>query len=181
MKKNELDDKDGERKDYKMVTNARKIDFIQKIKDMQERTRTSKIELLKKIDAKDEEYKTFSSKLKEIQNSNHAILGLMALVDIYYLTKKELAKKELNRIENQNDITTQKDKLINDFFEQVGERINIIEKAESLDLKEFLNSNTLYEIFDDKKFEKYINPQSSENIAENIKGNEHEYSRDNER
>ena len=177
MKKNELDDKDGERKDYKMVTNARKIDFIQKIKDMQERTQASKIELLKKIDAKDEEYKTFSSKLKEIQNSNHDILGLMALVDIYYLTKKELAKKELNRLENQNDTTTQKDKLINDFFEEVGERINIIEKAESLDLKEFLNSNTLYEIFDDKKFEKYINPQSSENI----KGNEHEYSKDNER
>ena len=70
MKKNELDDKDGERKDYKMVTNARKIDFIQKIKDMQERTKASKMELLKKIDAKDEEYKTFSSKLKEIQNSN---------------------------------------------------------------------------------------------------------------
>ena len=83
MKKNELDDKDGERKDYKMVTNARKIDFIQKIKDMQERTKASKIELLKKIDAKDEEYKIFSSKLKEIQNSNHDILGLMALVDIY--------------------------------------------------------------------------------------------------
>ena len=77
-----------------MVTNARKIDFIQKIKDMQERTKASKIELLKKIDAKDEEYKTFSSKLKEIQNSNHDILGLMALVDIYYLTKKELAKKD---------------------------------------------------------------------------------------
>ena len=57
MKKNELDDKDGERKDYKMVTNARKIDFIQKIKDMQERTKASKMELLKKIDAKDEEYK----------------------------------------------------------------------------------------------------------------------------
>ncbi|MDN5053310.1 hypothetical protein [Aliarcobacter butzleri] len=54
MKKNELDDKDGERKDYKMVTNAIKIDFIQKIKDMQERTKASKIELLKKIDAKDE-------------------------------------------------------------------------------------------------------------------------------
>ena len=104
-------------------------------------------------------------------------MGLTALVDIYYLTKKELAKKELNRLENQNDTTTQKDKLINDFFEEVGERINIIEKAESLDLKEFLNSNTLYEIFDDKKFEKYINPQSSENI----KGNEHEYSKDNER
>ena len=114
MKKNELDDKDGERKDYKMVTNARKIDFIQKIKDMQERTKASKMELLKKIDAKDEEYKTFSSKLREIQNSNHDILGLMALVDIYYLTKKELAKKELNRLENQNDTTTQKDKLINE-------------------------------------------------------------------
>ena len=139
--------------------------------------RSMKMQLLKKIDAKDEEYKTFSSKLREIQNSNHDILGLMALVDIYYLKKKELAKKELNRLENQNDITTQKDKLINNFFEQVGERINIIEKAERLDLKEFLNSNTLYEIFDDKKFEKYINPQSSENI----KGNEHEYSRDNER
>ncbi|MFW3399256.1 hypothetical protein [Aliarcobacter butzleri] len=161
-----------------MVTNARKIDFMQKIKDMQERTRESKKELLRKLDAKDEEYKTFSSKLREIQNSNHDILGLMALVDIYYLTKKEIAKKELNRLENQNEITTQKDKLINDFFEQVGERINIIEKAESLDLREFLNSNSLYEIFDDKKFEKYINP---ENIAENIKGNEHEYSREKER
>lgn len=178
MKKNERDDKDGERKDYKMVTNARKIDFMQKIKDMQERTRESKKELLKRLDAKDEDYKTFSSKLREIQNSNHDILGLMALVDIYYLTKKEIAKKELNRLENQNEITTQKNKLINDFFEQVGERINIIEKAESLDLREFLNSNSLYEIFDDKKFEKYINP---ENIAENIKGNEHEYSREKER
>ena len=38
--------------------------------------------------------------------------------------------------------------------------------------------NYCNEIFNDKKFEKYINP---ENIAENIKGNEHEYSRENER
>jgi len=165
-----------------MVTNAKKIDFMQKIKDMQERTKNSKKELLKQIDEKDEDYKTFSSKLKEIQSSNHDVLGLMALVDIYYLTKKELAKKELNRLENQNETTTEKEKLINDFFEQMTERINIIEKAESLDLKEFLNSNSLYEIFDDKKFEKYINPQNiKENISENVKGNEHEFSREKER
>ena len=174
-----IEKKDGEIKDYKMITNARKIDFIQKIKDMQERTKASKKELLKKLDLKDEDYKTFSSKLREIQNSNHDILGLMALVNIYYLTKKEITKKELNRLEKQNDTTTQKDKLINDFFEQVGERINIIEKAESLDLREFLNSNTLYEIFDDKKFEQYINPQRFENIN-TIKGNKHEYSREKE-
>lgn len=165
-----------------MVTNAKKIDFMQKIKDMQERTKNSKKELLKQIDEKDEDYKTFSSKLREIQSSNHDVLGLMALVDIYYLTKKELAKKELNRLENQNETTTEKEKLINDFFEQMTERINIIEKAESLDLKEFLNSNSLYEIFDDKKFEKYINPQNiKENIPENVKGNEHEFSREKER
>jgi len=165
-----------------MVTNAKKIDFMQKIKDMQERTKNSKKELLKQIDEKDENYKTFSSKLREIQSSNHDVLGLMALVDIYYLTKKELAKKELNRLENQNETTTEKEKLINDFFEQMTERINIIEKAESLDLKEFLNSNSLYEIFDDKKFEKYINPQNiKENIPENVKGNEHEFSREKER
>ncbi|BAK73240.1 hypothetical protein [Arcobacter sp. L] len=132
--------------------------------------------------AKDEDYKTFSSKLREIQSSNHDVLGLMALIDIYYLTKKELAKKELNRLENQNETVTEKEKLINDFFEQMTERINIIEKAESLDLKEFLNSNSLYEIFDDKKFEKYINPQNiKENISENVKGNEHEFSREKER
>lgn len=165
-----------------MVTNAKKIDFMQKIKDMQERTKNSKKELLKQIDEKDEDYKTFSSKLREIQSSNHDVLGLMALVDIYYLTKKELAKIELNRLENQNETTTEKEKLINDFFEQMTERINIIEKAESLDLKEFLNSNSLYEIFDDKKFEKYINPQNiKENIAENVKGNTHEFSREKER
>lgn len=165
-----------------MVTNAKKIDFIQKIKDMQERTKNSKKELLKQIDEKDEDYKTFSSKLREIQSSNHDVLGLMALIDIYYLTKKELAKKELNRLENQNETTTEKEKLINDFFEQMTERINIIEKAESLDLKEFLNSNSLYEIFDDKKFEKYINPQNiKENISENVKGNEHEFSREKEK
>lgn len=165
-----------------MVTNAKKIDFMQKIKDMQERTKNSKKELLKQIDEKDEDYKTFSSKLREIQSSNHDVLGLMALVDIYYLTKKELAKIELNRLENQNETTTEKEKLINDFFEQMTERINIIEKAESLDLKEFLNSNSLYEIFDDKKFEKYINPQNiKENIPENVKGNEHEFSREKER
>lgn len=161
-----------------MVTNAKKMDFMQKIKDMQERTKNSKKELLKQIDEKDENYKTFSSKLREIQSSNHDVLGLMALVDIYYLTKKELAKKELNRLEN----TTEKEKLINDFFEQMTERINIIEKAESHDLKEFLNGNSLYEIFDDKKFEKYINPQNvKENIPENVKGNEHEFSREKER
>ena len=165
-----------------MVTNAKKIDFMQKIKDMQERTKNSKIELLKQIDEKDEDYKTFSSKLREIQSSNHDVLGLMALVDIYYLTKKELAKKELNRLENQNETTTEKEKLINDFFEQMTERINIIEKAESHDLKEFLNSNSLYEIFDDKKFEKYINPQNiKENIPENVKGSTHEFSREKER
>ncbi|MDD3009604.1 MAG: hypothetical protein PHQ70_12170 [Arcobacter sp.] len=165
-----------------MVTNAKKMDFMQKIKDMQERTKNSKKELLKQIDEKDEDYKTFSSKLREIQSSNHDVLGLMALIDIYYLTKKELAKKELNRLENQNETTTEKEKLINDFFEQMTERINIIEKAESLDLKEFLNSNSLYEIFDDKKFEKYINPQNiKENIPENVKGNEHEFSREKER
>ncbi|MDY3203907.1 MAG: hypothetical protein RBR70_02385 [Arcobacter sp.] len=165
-----------------MVTNAKKIDFMQKIKDMQERTKNSKKELLKQIDEKDEDYKTFSSKLREIQSSNHDVLGLMALIDIYYLTKKELAKKELNRLENQNETATEKEKLINDFFEQMTERINIIEKAESLDLKEFLNSNSLYEIFDDKKFEKYINPQNiKENIPENVKGNEHEFSREKER
>lgn len=165
-----------------MVTNAKKIDFIQKIKDMQERTKNSKKELLKQIDAKDEDYKTFSSKLREIQSSNHDVLGLMALVDIYYLTKKELAKKELNRLENQNETTTEKEKLINDFFEQMTERINIIEKAESHDLKEFLNTNSIYEIFDDKKFEKYINPQNiKENISENVKGSTHEFSREKER
>lgn len=165
-----------------MMTNAKKIDFMQKIKDMQERTKNSKKELLKQIDEKDEDYKTFSSKLREIQSSNHDVLGLMALVDIYYLTKKELAKIELNRLENQNETATDKEKLINDFFEQMTERINIIEKAESLDLKEFLNSNSLYEIFDDKKFEKYINPQNiKENIPENVKGNEHEFSREKER
>ena len=165
-----------------MVTNAKKMDFMQKIKDMQERTKNSKKELLKQIDEKDENYKTFSSKLREIQSSNHDVLGLMALVDIYYLTKKELAKKELNRLENQNETTTEKEKLINDFFEQMTERINIIEKAESHDLKEFLNGNSLYEIFDDKKFEKYINPQNvKENIPENVKGNEHEFSREKER
>ena len=165
-----------------MVTNAKKMDFMQKIKDMQERTKNSKKELLKQINEKDEDYKTFSSKLREIQSSNHDVLGLMALIDIYYLTKKELAKKELNRLENQNETATEKEKLINDFFEQMTERINIIEKAESLDLKEFLNSNSLYEIFDDKKFEKYINPQNiKENIPENVKGNEHEFSREKER
>ncbi len=165
-----------------MVTNAKKIDFMQKIKDMQERTKNSKKELLKQIDEKDEDYKTFSSKLREIQSSNHDVLGLMALVDIYYLTKKELAKKELNRLENQNETTTEKEKLINDFFEQMTERINIIEKAESHDLKEFLNGNSIYEIFDDKKFEKYVNPQNiKENIPENVKGNEHEFSREKER
>lgn len=120
-----------------MVTNAKKIDFMQKIKDMQERTKNSKKELLKQIDEKDEDYKTFSSKLREIQSSNHDVLGLMALIDIYYLTKKELAKKELNRLENQNETATEKEKLINDFFEQMTERINIIEKAESLDLNIF--------------------------------------------
>lgn len=165
-----------------MITNAKKIDFMQKIKDMQERTKNSKKELLKQIDEKDEDYKTFSSKLREIQSSNHDVLGLMALVDIYYLTKKELAKKELNRLENQNETTTEKEKLINDFFEQMTERINIIEKAESHDLKEFLNGNSIYEIFDDKKFEKYVNPQNiKENIPENVKGNEHEFSREKER
>ena len=63
-----------------MVTNAKKIDFIQKIKDMQERTKNSKKELLKQIDTKDEDYKIFSSKLKEIQESNHDIFGLMAIL-----------------------------------------------------------------------------------------------------
>ncbi|ABV67595.1 hypothetical protein Abu_1339 [Aliarcobacter butzleri RM4018] len=161
-----------------MITNAKKIDFIQKIKDMQERTRESKKQLLKEIDKKDEDYKTFSSKLKEIQNSNHDIFGLMALVDIYYLTKKQISKKELEKLENQNEITTQKDKLLNDFFEQMQERINIIEQAENLDLREFLDSNNIYDIFDDKKFERYLN---SQDISENIKGNEHEYSREKER
>ena len=66
-----------------------------------------------------------------------------------------------------NEELRKKEQLVEKLYTQVVERLDIIEKAETNDLQDFINDNDIYAVFEKDKLEEYMNDNEKSDSKEN--------------
>ena len=151
------------------MTKAHKLEIKNQLLQMRENTKKQRLKFQQEIENK----KQILSDLQEENSKNHELFsqlfGIASLLEIINKIKKRVARDELRESLNTNNELIKKEFLSDKLNEEIKERLDIIEKAENKDLKEFLEENDVYSIFEKGKLENYFN---KENLSENQKFNE---------
>lgn len=145
------------------MTKANKTIIKDKVLDLREKIQKQKKELHHQIEQKT---KKFEKLLDMEQESNPAIVmtGVLALLATLDAIRKGHTLNQLKESLQTQNLLHNKDNLVDKLYHQVNERLDIIEKAENKDLKEFLKDNDVYSVFEHGKLEKFLdNDKSKDN------------------
>lgn len=154
------------------MTNATRIEILNRLKDMRETTQTQKSDLQKEIQNKNQKLEDIKSNSKEKHGLFSDMLGLSALIQIVEKVRKKRTLKDLQKALESNFELNKKEHLVNSLYEQVKERLDIIDKAKTNDLQDFLKENDVYSIFEKGKFEEFINNKDSKESNTNETSND---------
>ena len=147
------------------MTKANKTIIKDKILDLREKIQKQSRDLHKQIEQKT---KRFENLLDNSQESNPAIVltGVLGLIMTVDAIRKGHTLNQLKESLQAQNLLQNKDNLVDKLYHQVNERLDIIEKAENKDLKEFLKDNVVYSVFEHGKLEKFLdNDKSEDNLS----------------
>jgi hypothetical protein len=146
------------------MTKAQRREFENRLRESRDKIQAQRHELQKEIDIK-------NYRIEDLKRSSQdkcangvpfsEMLAITAIVDIFKRIREKRERKELKKILETNLELSRKEQLVNNLYEQVKERFDIVDKAESNDLKDFLKENDVYSIFEKGKFEEFVNNKES--------------------
>lgn len=158
------------------MTNASRIEILNRLKDMRETTQIQKGELQKEIQNKNQKLEDIKSNSKDKHGLFSDMLGLSALIQIVERVRRKRILKDIQKAIESNFELNKKEHLVNNLYEQVKERLDIIDKAKTNELHDFLKENDVYSIFEKGKFEEFTNnkenKESNTNETSNKNSNE---------
>lgn len=139
------------------MTNSSKTVIKDKLLDLKEKTKKQTIELHEEIDKKKKRLKSLFQDL-EINNSNPALVlsGALVFAHIFGAILKARSFIQLAESLRAEKLLQEKDSSVEKLYNQVSERISIIETAEKNDLQNFLETNDVFSIFENGKLEKFL-------------------------
>lgn len=142
---------------------ANKTIIKDKIFDLRERIQKQNKNLQKQIKQKT---KRFENLLDNSQDSSQSRLyigmtGFLGIMMTFEAIRKGHTLNQLKESFKTQDLLQNKDNLVEKIFYQISERMEIIEKAETHDLKEFLKENDVYSIFENGKLEQFLDKDNS--------------------
>ncbi|MFW2578768.1 hypothetical protein [Aliarcobacter butzleri] len=142
------------------MTKANKTVIKDKILDLREKIQQQSRDLHKQIEQKT---KRFENLLDNADGTNPiaTMSGVFALVIIYNSIIKGYTLQQLKESLQVQNLLQNKNNLVDKLYHQVNERLDIIEKAENKDLKEFLKDNDVYSVFGNGKIEEFLNNDKS--------------------
>ena len=158
------------------MTKANKTQIKDKIFDLRERIQKQNKNLQKQIKQKT---KRFENLLDNSQDSSQSRLyigmtGFLGIMMTFEAIRKGHTLNQLKESLKTQDLLQNKDNLVDKLYHQISERMEIIEKAETHDLKEFLKENDVYSIFENGKLEQFLDKDNSLS-----KSKQHEVKKDN--
>lgn len=161
------------------MTNNQKLEIKNRMQEMMERTRKQKLELQKEIEEKSQKFQDAKDESVKNQNNNSNIFsqlaGLELLIKILDEIRKEERLRSLKEALEKAFELNQKEALTYSMNKQIEERLEIISKAETNGLKDFLKENDVYSVFEKGKLEDYIenkNSSNNENLNDNNSNSE---------
>ena len=142
---------------------ANKTIIKDKILDLRERIQKQSKDLQKQIKQKT---KRFENLLDNSQDSTQSRLyigmtGFLGIMMTFEAIRKGHTLNQLKESLKTQDLLQNKDNLVDKFFHQISERMEIIDKAETHDLKDFLKENDVYSIFENGKLEQFLDKDNS--------------------
>ena len=153
------------------MTNASKIDIKNRLKDLKETTFKQAYQFQKELDSKKKRFhdvfEKSNSNDKSDTNPVSAMSGLLAFLKIFEMVKKGKALQQLKESFQANEELRKKEQLVEKLYTQVVERLDIIEKAETNDLQDFIKDNDIYAVFEKDKLEEYMNDNEKSDSKEN--------------
>lgn len=153
------------------MTNASKIDIKNRLKDLKETTFKQAYQFQKELDSKKKRFhdvfEKSNSNEKSDTNPVSAMAGLLAFLKIIEIYKKSKALQQLKENFQANEELRKKEQLVEKLYAQVVERLDIIEKAETNDLQDFIKDNDVYAVFEKDKLEEYMNDNEKSDSKEN--------------
>lgn len=144
------------------MTNASKTIIKDKLLDLKERTKKQTIELQEEIGKKKKRFEALFQDL-DMNTSNPilALSGVLAFAHIFGAILKGHSLIQVTESLRAAKLLQEKDISVEKLYNQVSERISIIETAEKNDLENFLKTNDVYSIFENGKLEKFLEDNDS--------------------
>ena len=144
------------------MTNASKTIIKDKLLDLKERTKKQTIELQEEIGKKKKRFEALFQDL-DMNTSNPilALSGALAFAHIFGAILKGRSLIQVVESLRAVKLLREKDIFVEKLYNQVSERISIIETAEKNDLENFLKTNDVYSIFENGKLEKFLEDNDS--------------------
>lgn len=153
------------------MTNASKIDIKNRLKDLKETTFKQAYQFQKELDSKKKRFHDIFEKSnsndKSDTNPVSAMSGLLAFLKVVEMVRKGKALHQLKESFQANEELRKKEQLVEKLYAQVVERLDIIEKAETNDLQDFIKDNDVYAVFEKDKLEEYMNDNEKSDSKEN--------------
>lgn len=147
------------------MTKANKTIIRDKVLDLREKIQKQKKELHHQIEQKTKKFEKLLDMEQESGNPAIVMSGVLALLTTLDAIRKGHTLSKLNESLQTQNLLHNKDNLVDKLYHQVNERLDIIEKAENKDLKEFLKENDVYSMFEHGKLEKFLdNDKSKDNF-----------------
>ena len=140
---------------------ANKTIIKDKILDLREKIQQQSKDLHKQIEQKNKRYENLLDKSQE-PNSAAVMTRVYSLIFILDAIRKGNTLIQLQESLQAQDLLKNKGNLVETLYQQVNDRLDIIEKAENKDLKEFLKDNDVYSVFEHGKLEKFLDNDKSE-------------------
>lgn len=150
------------------MTKANKIIIKDKILDLREKIQKQSMDLHEQVKKKKDRFHDIFEESNDKSDTNPiaAMSGLLALSKVVDAIRKGKALFQLRESLEAQNLLRNKDNLVDKLYYHVNERLDIIEKAETKDLKDFLKDNDVYSVFEDGKLEKFLdNDKSEDNLS----------------
>lgn len=165
------------------MTKANKTQIKDKILDLREKIQKQSKELHHQIEQKNKRFENLLDNSEDSTQSRTflSMVGVLSIMMTLEAIRKGHTFNQLKESLKTQNLLENKGELVEKLYNQVNERISIIEKAENHDLKEFLKENDVYSVFEEGKLEKFLdNDKSKDNTLvkeyENKKDNTMEVS-----
>lgn len=165
------------------MTKANKTQIKDKILDLREKIQKQSKELHHQIEQKNKRFENLLDNSEDSTQSRTflSMVGVLSILMTLEAIRKGHTLNQLKESLKTQNLLENKGELVEKLYNQVNERISIIEKAENHDLKEFLKENDVYSVFEEGKLEKFLdNDKSKDNTLvkqyENKKDNTMEVS-----
>lgn len=158
------------------MTKVNKTIIKDKILDLREKIQKQSMDLHEQVKKKKDRYHDIFEESNDKSDTNpiSAMSGLLALSKVVDAIRKGKALHQLKESLEAQNLLRNKDNLVDKLYHHVNERLDIIEKAETKDLKDFLKDNDVYSVFEDGKLEKFLDNDKNDKSEDNLSSKEND-------